>query len=84
MSMSSVVTATDAPNQRQQQNTTLSTSTTVAADTSSMNIHTTPDTTSQVPIVTSIENINQAETNKENIQVKEDEFINIFSTPVQE
>ncbi|GKB96652.1 retrovirus-related pol polyprotein from transposon TNT 1-94 [Tanacetum coccineum] len=83
-----VVTAAEAPNQRQQQNITPSTSTTVAADTSSFNIHTTPYTTSQAPTqaptVTSIENINQAETNKENIQVKEDEFINIFSTPVQE
>ncbi|GJZ56553.1 retrovirus-related pol polyprotein from transposon TNT 1-94 [Tanacetum coccineum] len=29
-------------------------------------------------------NINQAETNKENAQVKEDKFINIFSTPIQE
>ncbi|GJW50059.1 retrovirus-related pol polyprotein from transposon TNT 1-94 [Tanacetum coccineum] len=34
--------------------------------------------------VTATENINQAETNKECAQVKEDEFINIFSTPVQE
>ncbi|GJW25907.1 putative reverse transcriptase domain-containing protein [Tanacetum coccineum] len=37
----------------------------------------------QAPTVTATENINQAETNKENAQVKEDEFINIFSTPVQ-
>ncbi|GJV75419.1 retrovirus-related pol polyprotein from transposon TNT 1-94 [Tanacetum coccineum] len=88
VSKSSAVIAADAPNQRQQQNTTPSTSTIVAADTSSLNIHTTPDTTSQAPTqaptVTSIENINQAETNKENIQVEEDEFINIFSTLVQE
>ncbi|GJU13192.1 hypothetical protein Tco_1135588 [Tanacetum coccineum] len=30
------------------------------------------------------ENINQAETHKESAQVNEDEFINIFSTPVYE
>ncbi|GJZ28806.1 putative polyprotein [Tanacetum coccineum] len=38
----------------------------------------------QAQTVTATENINQAETNKENAQVEEDEFINIFSTPVQE
>ncbi|GKC55727.1 retrovirus-related pol polyprotein from transposon TNT 1-94 [Tanacetum coccineum] len=38
----------------------------------------------QAPTVTATKNINQAETNKENAQVEEDEFINIFSTPVQE
>ncbi|GJU96246.1 hypothetical protein Tco_1321002 [Tanacetum coccineum] len=47
-----------------------------------------PKTTSQAPnqapTVTAIENINQAETNKENAQVEEDESINIFSTPVKE
>ncbi|GJQ88907.1 retrovirus-related pol polyprotein from transposon TNT 1-94 [Tanacetum coccineum] len=85
VSKSSFVTAADAPNQRQEQNTTPSTSTTVATYTPPSNIHTTPDTTSQAPtqapIVTSIENINQAETNKENVQVEDDKFINIFSTP---
>nr|GFC38636.1 Gag-Pol polyprotein [Tanacetum cinerariifolium] len=35
------------------------------------------------PTVTSSENINQAETYAENDQVTDDEFINIFSTPVQ-
>nr|GFC94090.1 hypothetical protein [Tanacetum cinerariifolium] len=49
---------------------------------------TTPETTNQeptqVPIVSAIENINQPKTNKENAQVKEDEFINIFSIPIQE
>ncbi|GJX25375.1 retrovirus-related pol polyprotein from transposon TNT 1-94 [Tanacetum coccineum] len=88
VSKSFAVTTADAPNQRQQQHTTPATSTTITADTPPLNIHTTPDTTSQAPIqapiVTSIEIINQAETNKENIQVEEDEFINIFSTPVQE
>ncbi|GJX60465.1 hypothetical protein Tco_0291855 [Tanacetum coccineum] len=84
----SVVTTTDAPNQCQQQHITSSTSITVAADTPLLNIQTTPETTSQaptqVPTVTATENINQAETNKENANIKEDKFINIFSTPVQE
>nr|GEU56892.1 Gag-Pol polyprotein [Tanacetum cinerariifolium] len=35
----------------------------------------------QAPTVTPTENINQAETPKENAQVEEDEFMNIFSTP---
>ncbi|GJW45227.1 retrovirus-related pol polyprotein from transposon TNT 1-94 [Tanacetum coccineum] len=82
VSKSSAVTATDAPNQRQEQNTTPSASTTVAADIPPLNIQTTPETTDQAPTVTAIENINQAETDKENEQVEEDEFINIFSTPV--
>nr|GEW73234.1 integrase, catalytic region, zinc finger, CCHC-type, peptidase aspartic, catalytic [Tanacetum cinerariifolium] len=37
-----------------------------------------------VPTVSSSENINQAETYAENDQVADDEFINIFSTPVQD
>ncbi|GKF09550.1 gag-pol polyprotein, partial [Tanacetum coccineum] len=49
VSKSSVVTATDVPNKRQQQHTTPSTSTTVAADTPPLNIQTTPETTSQAP-----------------------------------
>ncbi|GKB49093.1 hypothetical protein Tco_0899846 [Tanacetum coccineum] len=88
VSKSSAVTTADAPNQRQQQHTTPSTSTIVAADIPPLNIQTTPETTSQAPTqaptVTATENINQAETNKENAQVDEDEFINIFSTPVHE
>ncbi|GJU08901.1 retrovirus-related pol polyprotein from transposon TNT 1-94 [Tanacetum coccineum] len=44
-----VVTTADAPNQRQQQHTTPSTSTTVAADTPTLNIQTTSETTSQAP-----------------------------------
>nr|GEW24122.1 retrovirus-related Pol polyprotein from transposon TNT 1-94 [Tanacetum cinerariifolium] len=81
---SSVVTAVDAPDKRQLHNTTPSTSTTVVADPPPLNIQTTPATTSQAPTITSAENINQSETHKENIQVEEDEFINICSTPVQE
>ncbi|GJX29341.1 retrovirus-related pol polyprotein from transposon TNT 1-94 [Tanacetum coccineum] len=69
VSKSSAVTATDAPNKRQQQHTTPSTSTTVAADTPPLNIPTTPETT---------------KTNKEYAQVDEDEFINVFSTPIHE
>ncbi|GJQ94019.1 putative reverse transcriptase domain-containing protein [Tanacetum coccineum] len=86
LSKYSAITTTDAPNQRQQQHITPSTSTTVAADTPPLNIQTTPETTSQAPTqappVTATKNINQAETNKENAQVEKDEFINIFSTPV--
>nr|GEW61967.1 hypothetical protein [Tanacetum cinerariifolium] len=52
-----------------------------------LNIHTTPAPTCQIPTlkptVISSENINQAETYAENDQVADDEFINIFSTPVQ-
>ncbi|GJV44293.1 retrovirus-related pol polyprotein from transposon TNT 1-94 [Tanacetum coccineum] len=84
VSKSSAVHAADAPDQRQQHNTTPSTSTTVAAYTPPLNIQTTPVTTSQsptqAPTVTATENINQAETHEENAQVNEDEFINIFST----
>nr|GFC10313.1 Gag-Pol polyprotein [Tanacetum cinerariifolium] len=75
MSKSSVVSAADAPNQRQQLKTPL-------------NNHTTPAPTCQVPTlaptVISSENINQAETYVENDQVADDEFINVFSTPVQD
>ncbi|GJZ94816.1 retrovirus-related pol polyprotein from transposon TNT 1-94 [Tanacetum coccineum] len=67
--------------------TTTSTSITIAADTPPLNIQTTPETTSQAPTqaptVTATKNINQAETPKENAQVDEDEFINIFNTPLE-
>ncbi|GKB35932.1 retrovirus-related pol polyprotein from transposon TNT 1-94 [Tanacetum coccineum] len=86
VSKSFAVTNADAPNQRQQQHTTPSTSTTVAADTPLLNIQTTPETTSQAPtqapIITPTENINQPEINKENAQVEEDEFVNVFSKPI--
>nr|GEY07016.1 ribonuclease H-like domain-containing protein [Tanacetum cinerariifolium] len=86
VSKSSAVTTVDAPNQRQQQHITPSTSITVFADTPPLNIQTTPQTTSQaptqVPTITATENINQAETNKENANVKEDKFIDIFCTPI--
>nr|GFC69743.1 integrase, catalytic region, zinc finger, CCHC-type, peptidase aspartic, catalytic [Tanacetum cinerariifolium] len=76
VSKSSAVSAADAPNQRQQQPTT------------PLNNHTTSAPTCQSPtIATSVissENINQAEPHAENDQVADDEFINIFSTPVQD
>nr|GFA47121.1 retrovirus-related Pol polyprotein from transposon TNT 1-94 [Tanacetum cinerariifolium] len=72
---SSAVSAADAPNQRQQYTTPL-------------NNHTTPTPSCQIPTlaptVISFENINQAETHAENDQATDDEFINIFSTPVQD
>nr|GFC53683.1 retrovirus-related Pol polyprotein from transposon TNT 1-94 [Tanacetum cinerariifolium] len=75
VSKSSAVSAADDPNQRQNHTTPL-------------NNHTTHVPTCQVPtlspIVISSENINQAETYVENDQVANDEFINIFSTPVQD
>ncbi|GKC40066.1 integrase, catalytic region, zinc finger, CCHC-type containing protein, partial [Tanacetum coccineum] len=87
VSKSSAVHAADAPDKRQQQNTTTSTSftTIVVADPPPLIIQTTPQTTNQAPTqvstVTAPENIIQAETNTENAQVGDDEFISIFSTP---
>nr|GEZ86713.1 hypothetical protein [Tanacetum cinerariifolium] len=75
MSKSFVVSADDAPYQRQNHTTPL-------------NIHTTPAPTCQVqslaPTVILSENINQAETYAKNDQVADDEFINILCTPVQD
>nr|GEY71322.1 hypothetical protein [Tanacetum cinerariifolium] len=75
VSKSSDVSAANAPYQRQQYTTLL-------------NIHTTPSPTCQAPplapTVSSSEHINQAETYAENDQFADDEFINIFSTPVQD
>nr|GEX98776.1 hypothetical protein [Tanacetum cinerariifolium] len=76
VSKSSAVTTADAPNQRQQQNiTSLNTQTTTAP---------TCQVPTQAPTITSTENINQAETIEENAQVQNDEFINIFYTPVKD
>nr|GEV94654.1 Gag-Pol polyprotein [Tanacetum cinerariifolium] len=76
VSKSSAVSAADAPTQRQQQPST------------PLNNHTTPAPTCQTPTIAptviSSENINQAEPHAENEQVADDEFINIFSTPVQD
>nr|GFC53806.1 retrovirus-related Pol polyprotein from transposon TNT 1-94 [Tanacetum cinerariifolium] len=75
VSKSFAVSAADAPNHHQHHTTPL-------------NIHTTPAPTCQVPTlvptVLSSENITQAETYAENDQVADDEFIHIFSTPVQD
>nr|GFC24692.1 hypothetical protein [Tanacetum cinerariifolium] len=72
----STIPTADESIQRQQQQTT------------SLFNHTTPEQSCQVQshesIVTSNESINQAETHAENDQVADDEFINVFSTPVQE
>nr|GEW61438.1 hypothetical protein [Tanacetum cinerariifolium] len=72
---SSAVSTADAPNQRQDHTTPL-------------NTHTTPAPTCQVPTqaptVASTENMNQAEMVEEYAQVENDEFINIFCTPVQD
>nr|GEV45968.1 Gag-Pol polyprotein [Tanacetum cinerariifolium] len=73
VSKSSAVTTADECIQRQQLTTPL-------------NNHTTPAPTCQIqsiaPTVISSENINQAETHVENDQGADDEFINIFSTPI--
>nr|GFC83566.1 hypothetical protein [Tanacetum cinerariifolium] len=75
VSKSPVVSIVDAPNQRQQLTTPL-------------NTHTTPAPTCQVPTqapsVISSKNMNQAEMDEEYAQVKNDEFINIFYTTVQD
>ncbi|GJV87924.1 retrovirus-related pol polyprotein from transposon TNT 1-94, partial [Tanacetum coccineum] len=88
VSKSFAVHAADAPDKRQHQNTTYSSTTTVVAVEPLLNIHTTPQTTNQAPTqvltVTAPENFIQAETNIEYAQVDDDEFINIFSTPIQE
>ncbi|GJV27024.1 retrovirus-related pol polyprotein from transposon TNT 1-94 [Tanacetum coccineum] len=84
VSKSSAVHAVDNPDKHQQHNTTHTSTTTDVADPSPLNIQSTHQTLTQVPTVTAPENIIQAETNTENAQFDEDEFINIFSTPVQE
>nr|GEY67978.1 hypothetical protein [Tanacetum cinerariifolium] len=75
VSKSSAVSAADAPNQSQQ-------------STTPLNNHTTPTPTCQNPSITtsviSSENINQAVPHAENDKVADDEFVNIFSTPVQD
>nr|GFC74522.1 integrase, catalytic region, zinc finger, CCHC-type, peptidase aspartic, catalytic [Tanacetum cinerariifolium] len=75
VSKSSAISTADAPNECQQHTTPL------------IN-HTTPAPTCQTPTIAptviSSENINQAEPHAKNDQVVDDEFINIFLTPVQE
>ncbi|GJU11449.1 hypothetical protein Tco_1133845 [Tanacetum coccineum] len=78
VSKSSAVHAADNPDKRQQHNTTHTSTTTDVADPPPLNIHSTHQTPTQVPTVTAHENIIQAETNTENAQFDDDEFINIF------
>nr|GFB47132.1 uncharacterized mitochondrial protein AtMg00810-like [Tanacetum cinerariifolium] len=75
VSKTSTVSAADAPNQRQQLTTPLNNHTTHVP---------TCQTPSIAPTIISSENINQAKPHAENDQVADDEFINIFSTPVQD
>nr|GFC86308.1 hypothetical protein [Tanacetum cinerariifolium] len=75
VSKSSAVSAANAPNHLQQPTTPLNNHSTLAPSCQ------TPPITSSV---ISSENINQAEPHAENDEVTEDEFINIFSTPVQD
>nr|GEU33144.1 integrase, catalytic region, zinc finger, CCHC-type, peptidase aspartic, catalytic [Tanacetum cinerariifolium] len=76
VSKSFAVSTADALNQRQQQLTTpLNTQTTLEP---------TCQVPTQAPTIASIENINQAEMVKENAQVENDEFINIFCTSEQD
>ncbi|GJV01903.1 retrovirus-related pol polyprotein from transposon TNT 1-94 [Tanacetum coccineum] len=84
VSKSSAGHATDNPDKCQQHNTNYSSTTTDVVDPPPLNIHSKHQTLTQVPTVTAPENIIQAKTNTENAQFDEDEFINIFSTPVQE
>ncbi|GJT38293.1 retrovirus-related pol polyprotein from transposon TNT 1-94 [Tanacetum coccineum] len=81
---SSAIHTADERDKHQQQDTTPSTSTTIAADSPPLKIPTTPVPASQSPIqippVTPTKNINQVESQDENVQVEEDEFVNIFST----
>nr|GEV30719.1 Gag-Pol polyprotein [Tanacetum cinerariifolium]GEV31349.1 Gag-Pol polyprotein [Tanacetum cinerariifolium] len=76
VSKSFAKTTADAPNQCQQQHIT------------PLNNHSTTNPTYQVPTqapsVTSPENMNQAEMVEEYAQVENDEFINIFCTPIQD
>nr|GEU79805.1 hypothetical protein [Tanacetum cinerariifolium] len=89
---SSAVYTANAPDKRQQQNTTPSTSVTVDVDMSPLIISTPTEPTiqapTQEPTVTTSENINQAdiqsETQEENVMADEDKFINIFSTQTKD
>ncbi|GJW82952.1 integrase, catalytic region, zinc finger, CCHC-type containing protein [Tanacetum coccineum] len=84
VSKSSAIHAADNPDKRQQHNTTHNSPTTDVADPPPLNIHSTHQSPTQIPTVTAPENIIQAENNTENAQFDDDEFINIFSTPIQE
>ncbi|GKC66519.1 retrovirus-related pol polyprotein from transposon TNT 1-94 [Tanacetum coccineum] len=88
VSKSSAVDAAHDHDKRQHHNTTHSSTTIVVADAPPLNIQTIPQTTNQAPTqvqtVTANENIIQAETNTKYAQIDDDEFVNVFSTLVQE
>ncbi|GKC66125.1 hypothetical protein Tco_1098723 [Tanacetum coccineum] len=84
VSKSSAVHAVDNPDKRQQHNTTHTSTITDVADLPPLNIQSIHQTPTQVPTVTAPENIIKAETNTENAQFDDDEFINIFSTPTKD
>ncbi|GJZ91668.1 hypothetical protein Tco_0663595 [Tanacetum coccineum] len=88
VSKSSAVDAAHDHDKRQHHNTTHSSTTIVVADAPPLNIQTNTQTTNQAPTqvqtVTANENIIQAETNTKYAQIDDDEFVNIFSTLVQE
>ncbi|GJR73712.1 retrovirus-related pol polyprotein from transposon TNT 1-94 [Tanacetum coccineum] len=86
VSKSSALPTADASDKRHHQNTTSSNSTTVDVDLSPLIIQTTPEPPTQAPTVIATKNNDQAEIQAEvyveNAHVDEDEFINIFSTPM--
>ncbi|GKD46448.1 retrovirus-related pol polyprotein from transposon TNT 1-94, partial [Tanacetum coccineum] len=67
--------AADNPDKRQQLNSTHTSTITDVEDPPPLNIHSTHQTPTQVPTVTALKNIIQAETNTENAQFDKDEFI---------
>ncbi|GKB87333.1 retrovirus-related pol polyprotein from transposon TNT 1-94 [Tanacetum coccineum] len=75
---SSDVPTVDASDKRHKSNTTPSTSIIFAADTTQLDIQTTPEPTTQELVVTTTKNIDQAE----NVMVDEDEFFNIFAVRI--
>nr|GEU77303.1 retrovirus-related Pol polyprotein from transposon TNT 1-94 [Tanacetum cinerariifolium] len=84
MSKSSAISTIDASDKRHQSNRTSFTSTIVATYITQLNILTTSEPTIKAPNVTTTKNINQSDIQAENVMVDEDEFINIFITPIHE
>ncbi|GKA58530.1 retrovirus-related pol polyprotein from transposon TNT 1-94 [Tanacetum coccineum] len=80
VSKSSAVHFADASDKRQQQHTTPSSSITVTEEITQLDIPPKPEPITHETTVPTTKNINQAE----NVHVGEDEFFNIFSTPVHE
>ncbi|GJV59672.1 retrovirus-related pol polyprotein from transposon TNT 1-94 [Tanacetum coccineum] len=82
VSKSSAVHAADNPDKRQQHNTTHTSTTTDVADPPPLNIHSTHQTPTQVPLHAPDNNIS-CRNKTENHNLTDDEFINIFSTPLE-